>query len=174
VAREQVVYVRERDLRRKARIDGAASRGAAVQLHGREGGVHDVPRLNTEAREVAAEERGEREHVEHPRDADAEIPAPGGTGRAAPRGRGPGRRGGGSATDDTRGGAHTSRAAIATRFGVRAIVASSAALTVRISCSEPAAPFSHGATIRRRSTAGPPSPGTRTSMNVRRHSFVQK
>jgi hypothetical protein len=68
---DQVIDVRNADLRREARIDGAAARALAVHLLAGEFGVDQVLRLYAQALQVRAKHRRVQVHVEHARHADA-------------------------------------------------------------------------------------------------------
>ena len=70
LSEEQVVHVRDADLRGEARIDGAAAGAFAIQLAARVVRVDDVAAGDAETLEVAVEERRVRVHVQHARDAD--------------------------------------------------------------------------------------------------------
>ena len=68
---QQVMHVRNAQLRGEARVDGAALGAFLVQLLAGVIRVDDVLRLNPQRREVAREHRRLRVHVEHARHADA-------------------------------------------------------------------------------------------------------
>ena len=70
---DQVVDVRNADLRREARIDGAAAGARAIQFGTGVIGVDDVLRLHAEALEIAVEQRRVGVDVQHARNADAEL-----------------------------------------------------------------------------------------------------
>src|SRR5690242_4067473 len=72
---QQVVDVRNAELRREARVDGAALRAFLIQFFAGVLAVDDVLGLEAEAREVARENRRLRVHVEHARHADANLGA---------------------------------------------------------------------------------------------------
>ena len=72
---QQVVDVRNAQLRREARVDGAALGAFLIELLAGEVGVDDVFRLDPQGREVAREHRGHRVHIEHARHADADLGA---------------------------------------------------------------------------------------------------
>ena len=73
---EQIVDVRDADLRGIAGIDGAAACAGAVEFRRGVVGVDDVFGLQPEAGEVRVEERRVGVGVQQPRNADAEILAP--------------------------------------------------------------------------------------------------
>ena len=126
---DQVVDVRDADLRREARIDGAAAGAGAIQLRRGVVGVDDVFRLHAEAFEIGVEERRVDVGVQHARNADAQssraspsarrVPSPPSSRRAT---------GIGSATDFDVRGRKTSCAAISTKFGFASLIWSRPAL----------------------------------------------
>src|SRR5262249_62329960 len=68
---EQVVYVRDAYLRRKAGINRAALRAFFVKLFGRVVRIDEVLRRDPQAFKICGEERVDRILVERARDADA-------------------------------------------------------------------------------------------------------
>ncbi len=88
---EQVVHVRDRHLRRVARVDAPAAGAAAIQLGARAIGIDDPIGRDAEALQIRAEERRVRVHVQHARDADTRAMrvarAAGSRPGAAPRAR---------------------------------------------------------------------------------------
>ncbi len=72
---DQVVNVRDADLRGEARIDGAAARAGAVHVLAGELGVHQVLWLQAQALEIRAKQRCVEVHVQHTRHADAQAGA---------------------------------------------------------------------------------------------------
>ena len=72
---QQVVHVRNAQLRGEARVDGAALGAFLVQLLAGEIRVDDVLRLDAQRREVAREDGRLRVHIQHARHADAHLGA---------------------------------------------------------------------------------------------------
>ena len=70
---DQVVDVRNADLRREAGIDGAAARARPVEIGTGVVGINDVFRLHAQALQISVEQRRVGVDVEHARNADAEL-----------------------------------------------------------------------------------------------------
>ena len=69
----QVVDVRNADLRRKARIDSAAAGAGAVKFWTGVVGINDVLRLHAQAFEIPVEQRRVGVNIEHARNTDAQV-----------------------------------------------------------------------------------------------------
>ncbi len=151
---QQVVDVRDGDLRRKARIDGAAPRALAVHVVARVVRVDDVAEVDAQALEVRVEERRVREHVQDAGDADTEPAATRGERCAVAAGPGPDarRRHVGHLLDIPA--AETPLCdAISTKFGFAFLIASRPDLMARISLTSSTEPFSQVAMMSRCSSS---------------------
>ena len=151
---DQVVHVRDADLRREARIDGAAARAGAVHILAGELGVHQVLWLQAQALQIPAKQGRVQVHVQHAWHANAQAGALLHQRDALFSGRRPSAASGvGSATFCGLRERQTSRAAMSTKFGLAFLTASRPALIPRIAPTSSTCPFSQVEMIRRRSPA---------------------
>ena len=70
---DQVVDVRDSDLRREAGVNCAAARAGSIQLGACVIRINDIFRLHAQAFEICIEERGICVDVQHARDPDAQL-----------------------------------------------------------------------------------------------------
>src|SRR5215471_20032970 len=69
----QVVDVRDADLRGEAGVDGAAAGSGAIEIGAGVVGINNIFGLHTEAFEIRVEEWSVSVDVQHARDADAQL-----------------------------------------------------------------------------------------------------